>query len=75
MTITTFFVFWEQESSTVASEATPTTTDNGQLRTTATGEKVVGNIVESLWFQVVIGVIVLVFLTGLTFVLVKTCKR
>ena len=91
MTITTFLDPWEQESSTGASEATSTSTDMLQSTTTARGTststnmlqstttargvKVVGNFVESVWFKVVIGVIVMVFLIVLTFVLYKTCKK
>ena len=62
MTITTILDPWEQESSTGASEATSTTTDKLQSTTTTSGVKVEGNFVESIWFKVVIGVIVLVFL-------------
>ena len=75
MTITTLLDPWEQESSTGASEATLTTTDKLQSTTTTSGVKVEGNFVESVWFKVVIGVIVLVFLIVLTFVLYKTCKK
>ena len=75
MAITTFLDPWEQESSTGASEATSTTTDMLQSTTTARGVEVVGNFVESVWFKVVIGVIVMVFLIVLTFVLYKTCKK
>ena len=75
MTITTLLDPWEQESSTGASEATSTTTDKLQSTTTTSGVKVEGNFVESVWFKVVIGVIVLVFLIALTFVLYKTCKK
>ena len=75
MTITTFSDPWEQESTTAASEAKSTSTDELQSTTTAREVKVVGNFVESVWFKMVIGVIVLVFLMALTFVLYKTCKK
>ena len=75
MNINTFSDPWEQESTTAASEAKSTSTDKLQSTTTARGVKVVGNFVESVWFKVVIGVIVLVFLIALTFVLYKTCKK
>ena len=75
MTITTFLDPWEQKSSTGASEATSTNTDKLQSTTTTGGVKVVGNFVGSVWFKVVIGVIVLVFLIVLTFVIYKTCKK
>ena len=69
MTITTtFFVSWEQESSTAATSITtdklPTTTD--------TEEKVVG---KSVWIWVAIGVTVLVALVVLSVVLFKICKN
>ena len=62
MTVTTFSLSWEQESSTGAT-------------TTASGVKVVGNFFEPVWVKVVIGVIVFLFLIVLTFVLYKTCKK
>ena len=72
MTITTsFFASWEQESST---GATSITTDKLPT-TTAAGEKAKGNIFESVWIWVVIGVIVLVALIVLSAVLFKTCKK
>ena len=68
MMINTFFVSWEQESST---GATSTTTDKSPT-TTATGEKVVG---KSVWIWVAIGVTVLVALVVLSVVLFKICKK
>ena len=71
MSITTFFVSWEQESST---GATSITTDKLPT-TTAAGEKAVGYIFESVWIWMVLGVIVLVALIVLSAALFKTCKK